>query len=72
MSKYIKHFCSKFEFPTKVVKTSQFDGTLSIGHKRALPVLEKKLGRPLHKDTKIVTRGNCWVFLEPKGDKNAS
>ena len=66
MSKYVKHYASKREYPTRIIKNGQFEGTLSIGHMVAKRDIERKLGRPLHKNTKIKTRGGNWVFYEPK------
>jgi len=65
-TKWIKHYMSKYKYPTRVLG----GGTgVIIGHKAALRDLEVKLKRPLHKDTKIVTRGWNWVFMEPKQTK---
>ena len=58
MSKYRKHYMSKYKYPTV--------GSL-VGHKLAQRELTGRLGRQLHDDTKIVSRSGNWVFLEPKG-----
>lgn len=62
--KYKKHYMSKYEYPSRLV-TDQ----LIIGHKSARKDLEKKLGRSLDSDTKVVTRGGNWCFMEPIKEK---
>lgn len=62
--KYKKFYASKYEYPTRVVQASD-GGVLLVGHKNARKDIEKKLGRVLHKDTKVKTRGGNWVFYEP-------
>ena len=59
-----KHYASKFEFPTRVVKSSQSEGHLIIGHKEARKEIEKRIGRSLHADTKISTKAGNWCFHE--------
>lgn len=63
-TKYKKYYKSKYSYPTRIV-TDQ----LIIGYKTAQKALEKELGRSLHKDTKIVTRGWNWCFMEPRKEK---
>jgi len=65
-----KFYRSKYEFPTRIIKSGQYDGTLQIGHIRAKQDIEKQIKRPLHKDTKIVTKGGNWCFVEPQEKKN--
>lgn len=60
MAKYKKHYMSKYTYPTRLVADS-----LIIGHKSARKDLEQRLGRALHKDTQVVTRGWNWCFMEP-------
>lgn len=58
--KWKKHYRSKYQFPTRIITKA-----LIHGFKSAKKHLEESLKRPLHKDTKIVTRGGNWVFMEP-------
>lgn len=58
--KYKKHYASKYEYPTRIITKS-----LIIGHKSARKSIETKLKRTLHADTKVVTRGGNWCFMEP-------
>ena len=66
MSKYRKHYASKYEYPTRVIGQSMHEGTLVIGHTVARRDIERRIGRPLSQATKVRTRGGNWCFLEPR------
>ena len=67
-TKYNKHYISKYERPTRIIKAGNSSGTLVHGTVGAQRDVEQRLGRKLHKDTKITSKGNCWCFQEPKGE----
>ena len=64
--KYKKHYRSKYEFATRVVRTGGTKGTLVVGSRPAKSDIERKLGRPLHKDTVERHTRFQWCFCEPK------
>lgn len=65
--KYKIHLLSKEVYPTKVTRGSGSSrGGMTVGHVPARRELERNLGRSLHPDTKIKTKGNNWAFLEPR------
>lgn len=65
-TKYRNYRMSKAQYPTRIVRGSgTTKGGISMGHVKARSVLEAKLGRKLHPDTKVRTKGGNWAFMEP-------
>lgn len=64
--KYRNHYMSKHEYPTHIISGSgAMSGGITVGHRPALRALQGKLGRQLHPDTKVRTKGGNWAFMEP-------
>lgn len=57
----MKHYRSKHKFPTVFQRNME----VRAGHITARHDLEKELGRQLHPDTKVKTKGGNWCFIEP-------
>lgn len=66
-TKYRTHVASKAQYPTKIVRGGgSAKGGIVLGHVGARRSVEKRLGRPLHPETKVRTKGGNWAFMEPR------
>ena len=64
--KYRNHYMSKYVYTTTLIHGSHgAGGGIHLGEDKARRALEYNLGRQLHEDTKVRTKGGNWAFMEP-------
>ena len=65
-TKYRNHYMSKYVYSTTIIQGQHGSGGgINLGEDKARRALEQKLGRQLHPDTKVRTKGGNWSFMEP-------
>ena len=65
-TKWKNHYMSKYVYSTTMIKGSHGSGGgINLGVDKARRALEYNLGRQLHPDAKVRTKGGNWAFMEP-------